>query len=69
LQRKNYYDFSNIGSLTIFTGCRNATPDKKETIYEDFILNTANTINEQLNKEIVVYKRCLSTSDGKLLKF
>lgn len=64
VQRKNYYDLTNVGSLKILTGFRNATVDKKETIYEELILNSVNTINKQLQKEIVDYKRCLSTADG-----
>lgn len=63
-QRQNYYDLKNIGELKIFTGFRNATGDKKETIHENFILETVNSINKKLDKEVVEYIRCLSTSEG-----
>jgi len=59
----------SIGELKIFTGFRNATGDKKETIHENFILETVNSINKKLNKDVVEYIRCLSTSEGILLLF
>jgi sulfite reductase alpha subunit-like flavoprotein len=46
--------------LAIFTGFRNASTDKNETIYEDFITNTVSELNKQT--ELVNYFRCLSVS-------
>jgi sulfite reductase alpha subunit-like flavoprotein len=66
-QRQNYNDMKNIGELKILTGFRNATGDKKETIHENFILETVNSINKKLNKDVVEYIRCLSTSEGNFL--
>lgn len=48
------------GNLLIFTGFRSASDDKKETVYEDFLMETMELINEQVGKEIISYYRCLS---------
>ena len=57
--------FDNIGEFAIFTGFRNANVDKKETIYEDFILNSVESLNQKIGKNALVYDRCLSNCEGK----
>jgi sulfite reductase alpha subunit-like flavoprotein len=50
----------NTHKLSIFTGFRNASVDKNETIFEDFITTTVNSLNKQ--SELINYHRCLSVS-------
>jgi sulfite reductase alpha subunit-like flavoprotein len=65
------YDYSSsspldkVGKFVIFTGFRNAENDKKETIYEDFILETVDCLNEKIGRNSVIYNRCLSNIEGK----
>lgn len=56
---------NKISNLAIFTGFRNANQDKKETIYEDFIINKIDSLNEQIGNNSIIYKRCLSNDEGK----
>lgn len=64
-QRPHLYNLKNVGNLEILTGFRNASLDKKETIHENFILDTVNFINKNLNRKAIDYMRCLSASEGK----
>lgn len=61
---KNQMD-NKVGNFAIFTGFRNASEKKNETIYEDYILNTVDCLNEKIARDTVVYKRCLSNDEGK----
>lgn len=66
ISQKHLYDLKKVGQLAIFTGFRNAKEDKNETIYEDYIEDTVNKINLNLYSDAICYKRCLSTSEGKI---
>jgi sulfite reductase alpha subunit-like flavoprotein len=51
-----------MGQLVIFTGFRNASSDKNETIYEDVITAAVEQINHKAERDIIKYFRCLSVS-------
>jgi sulfite reductase alpha subunit-like flavoprotein len=49
-----------VGEFIILTGFRSDSPEKKETVYEDFITDSIETINYTIGKEVFTYLRCLS---------
>ena len=62
-------ELDKISNFAIFTGFRNAKKDKKETIYEDFILNSVGTLNEKIGRNCIIYDRCCSNFEGKIFYF
>jgi sulfite reductase alpha subunit-like flavoprotein len=52
----------HTGQMAIFTGFRNASVDKNETIYEDVIIDSLENINHKVGREVIQYFRCLSIS-------
>lgn len=53
----------NTGELLILTGFRNASPERNETIYEDFIQSATETLKLSAGRDIITYKRCVSSSE------
>ena len=61
--RENNKDLK-LGELLILTGFRNATVERNETIYENFIHKASETLKKSSNgREIINYKRCVSSSE------
>ena len=46
----------------ILTGFRSASGDRKETVYEDYINDSIENLNDSLGKEAITYLRCTSNS-------